>query len=74
MPRNEGPLMSVYRCYFHNSQGVTTEWQPIYGKDDAEARLAAFDVLRERRHVPKMEVWRDSTRLFYVGRELLDSS
>ena len=66
--------MSVYRCYFHDKQGVTTDWLPVYSDNEAEARLVALDILRERRHVQKLEVWRDSTCLFYVGRELLNSN
>jgi hypothetical protein len=66
--------MSVYRCYFHDKRGVTTDWQPVYSDNETDARLAALDVLRERRHVQKIEVWRDSAYLFCVGRELLNSN
>jgi len=74
MLHTKGALMSIYRCYFHDNRGVTTDWKPVYSDHEAEARLAALDVLREHWHVQKWEVWRESTCLFYVGRELLNSN
>jgi hypothetical protein len=74
MLHTKGALMSIYRCYFHDNRGVTTDWKPVYSDNEAEARLAALDVRREHRRVHKLEVWRDSTCLFYVGRELLNSN
>jgi hypothetical protein len=66
--------MAVYRCYFHEKGGATTKWQPIYSESEAEARLAALDVLREHRHVEKLEVWQDAVRIFEIGREQLNSN
>jgi hypothetical protein len=66
--------MSIYRCYFHNKHGVTENWQAIYGENEAEARLTALDVLRERGHVGKLEVWRDGLRIFELGRESLNAN
>lgn len=66
--------MSIYRCYFHNKYGVTDKWQAIYSENDTQARLAALDVLHERKHLQKLEVWRNGLRIFDVGRELLSSN
>ena len=66
--------MSIYRCYFHNKHGVTDNWQAIYSENETEARLAALDVLRERKHVGKLEVWRNGLRIFEVGRDSLNSN
>jgi hypothetical protein len=66
--------MTIYRCYFHEKDGATTKWQPIYSNSEADARLAALDVLRAHVHVEKLEVWQGSNRLFDIGRELLKSN
>jgi len=47
--------MAIYRCYFHEKDGATTRWQPIYSNSEADARLAALDVLRAHVHVEKLE-------------------
>ena len=29
MLHTKGALMSIYRCYFHDNRGVTTDWKPV---------------------------------------------
>ncbi len=64
--------MAIYRCYFHDKHGVTDQWQAISGQNESDARLAAMDILRERQHIGKLEVWQNGLRIFEVARESLD--
>jgi hypothetical protein len=44
MLHTKGALMSIYRCYFHDNRGVTTDWKPVNSDNEAEARVAALEI------------------------------
>jgi hypothetical protein len=60
--------MTLYRCYLRDQAGVQIGWKPIHSDNDAGARKAALDILREHPHASNLEAWREADIAFRLSR------
>ncbi len=63
--------MTVYRCYFRDTAGTQIGWKPLLSGSDSGARRSAMALLRDRKEISRMEVWRDSDLAFRLTRSEL---
>ena len=57
-----GAVMSQYRCYFVQKDGLPAAWRAFESESDGEAREHALGLLVSYPHADMVEVWED-TRL-----------